>query len=467
MKLGDAIPDRWLASGLLLYTLGLAGWLLLSGVRVTLEDGFYYFKIAQHLAAGSGSTFDGVNPTNGYHPFWLLLLVPLYWFTASPITALSLGVFLQALLFGGTVICVYAIGRLHLTRYGASLAALMWILFTHQVALGGLEFSLQALGVLASAYFYFRRFIRAVPPFLDYFTLGLLLGLTILARLDTVLLAGIIGLWLVGREIKVGIQATGVRRVVLFSFPLLVVMAGYLLINQLMFGHPFPVSGVVKQSWSAYLLSQDPLFQAYGWAVAKIGHLLWPLRHLTLMFPFYLILGTLGVAILWLVEIVRLRPILWSKNGSLLRLYAPFITFSLVSYLSFFILYHDSVSLSAWYYVVQPWLAAILLATVIDNFFWLDYRQASWQRLGGYQVRLMLLGVIWFLIPAYTIWRVEQWRVADQFGYIPQPLYEGAAWVQTHLPADAVIGAWNAGALGYLSGRQVINLDGLVNSRQS
>jgi hypothetical protein len=32
------------------------------------------------------------------------------------------------------------------------------------------------------------------------------------------------------------------------------------------------------------------------------------------------------------------------------------------------------------------------------------------------------------------------------------------------LPADAVIGAWNAGAIGYLSGRRVVNLDGLVNS---
>ena len=54
MKIVGPIPDRWLAIGLLGYTLGIAGWLLLSGVRVTLEDGFYYFKIAQQLAQGSG-----------------------------------------------------------------------------------------------------------------------------------------------------------------------------------------------------------------------------------------------------------------------------------------------------------------------------------------------------------------------------------------------------------------------------
>ncbi len=41
------------------------------------DDAFYYLEIARHLAAGEGSTFDGVNPTTGYHPGWMALLVPL------------------------------------------------------------------------------------------------------------------------------------------------------------------------------------------------------------------------------------------------------------------------------------------------------------------------------------------------------------------------------------------------------
>jgi hypothetical protein len=41
---------------------------------------------------------------------------------------------------------------------------------------------------------------------------------------------------------------------------------------------------------------------------------------------------------------------------------------------------------------------------------------------------------------------------------------EAAAWVQQNLPERAVLASWNAGALGYLSGRRVVNLDGLVNS---
>lgn len=34
------------------------------------DDGFYYLEIGRRLGAGEGSTFDGVNATNGYHPLW-------------------------------------------------------------------------------------------------------------------------------------------------------------------------------------------------------------------------------------------------------------------------------------------------------------------------------------------------------------------------------------------------------------
>ena len=38
------------------------------------DDCFYYLKVAQNLATGHGSTFNGINPTNGYHPLWLVCL---------------------------------------------------------------------------------------------------------------------------------------------------------------------------------------------------------------------------------------------------------------------------------------------------------------------------------------------------------------------------------------------------------
>ena len=41
------------------------------------DDAFYYLKIAQNVAAGRGLTFDGISVTNGFHPLYLGLLLPL------------------------------------------------------------------------------------------------------------------------------------------------------------------------------------------------------------------------------------------------------------------------------------------------------------------------------------------------------------------------------------------------------
>ena len=48
---------------------------------VNQDDAFYYFEIASNMAEGQFSTFDGgITRTNGYHPLWLWLITPFYWF---------------------------------------------------------------------------------------------------------------------------------------------------------------------------------------------------------------------------------------------------------------------------------------------------------------------------------------------------------------------------------------------------
>src|SRR5579883_1358590 len=38
------------------------------------DDFFYYLQIARNFAEHGRSTFDGVTPTNGYHPLWMIVL---------------------------------------------------------------------------------------------------------------------------------------------------------------------------------------------------------------------------------------------------------------------------------------------------------------------------------------------------------------------------------------------------------
>lgn len=76
------------------------------------DDTFHYLKIAQNIAAGYGSTFDGFHPTNGYHPLWMGLLIPL--FRALPDRLempVNLALALQAFLDVGTAACIYLLAR--------------------------------------------------------------------------------------------------------------------------------------------------------------------------------------------------------------------------------------------------------------------------------------------------------------------------------------------------------------------
>ncbi len=51
------------------------------------DDSFYYFKTAENITNGLGSTFDGISKTNGYHPLWMIIIIPLFFFS-------NLGLFL-------------------------------------------------------------------------------------------------------------------------------------------------------------------------------------------------------------------------------------------------------------------------------------------------------------------------------------------------------------------------------------
>src|SRR4029079_18260249 len=57
------------------------GLLLLAPIRDVVlrfvhDDAFYYFGIARRWTRQVFPTFDGIDATNGYHPLWQWLLVP-------------------------------------------------------------------------------------------------------------------------------------------------------------------------------------------------------------------------------------------------------------------------------------------------------------------------------------------------------------------------------------------------------
>lgn len=471
--------ERWVLLFLVMFGAGLATWLIVSDIPLTMDDGYYYFKIAQNLAAGDGSTFDGVNPTNGYHPLWLLCLLLVFWLANDPAQALLIGTAVQGIFLTVGVALTYGTVRLVFGRWAAVLTTLLWLFLTYRVYLGGLEFSLQALLLIAIIYGYVRWFHSELPQQKRfYFLLGILSALAFLARIDTLLLSGILAAWLSWRAWRGGALPTLYPHLLSFITPVLLAVLGYVAINLVYFGHPLPVSSAVKRDWSVYLLTQDPLYLAHGWLGAKFAHVLRPLRQFRA--EWYVrgaALGTFGVGALWLLGLIGRRYRRWREwFASMVQPWGPFVLYSVLSYLALTLVYHAGLSFSGWYFVIQPWIGSAAVGALAMG--WLEVGQPSGlgkprvcsaiQRITLRHQRGCLATVSLILLSGLimlgTMRGVLQWQRQAQGINSASPLLDGVVWARANLAADAVVGVWNAGTMGYLSERRVVNLDGVVNS---
>src|SRR5512145_2115394 len=90
----------------------------------TRDDAYYYFKVAQNISEGHGSTFDGINRTNGYHPLWLLICIPIFALARFDlILPLRILAILIGLLQLGAALLLYRLVRRVISEMAGVLAA--------------------------------------------------------------------------------------------------------------------------------------------------------------------------------------------------------------------------------------------------------------------------------------------------------------------------------------------------------
>jgi len=173
----------------------------------TRDDAYYYFKVAQNVSEGHGSTFDGINPSNGYHPLWTLVCVPIFALARFDlILPLRILIFVLAGLRAATSILLYRLLKNTLSHPIAILGALYWAfdLYIHWTAYQqGLETGLAAFCLVWFLYLLqrFERDRKAAPVTkAQITTLAIAATLVMFSRLDMVFLAGLFGLWIVFRE---------------------------------------------------------------------------------------------------------------------------------------------------------------------------------------------------------------------------------------------------------------------------
>ncbi len=178
----------------------------------TRDDAYYYFKVAQNISEGQGSTLDGINPTNGYHPLWMMVCVPIFAFARfNLILPLRILILVLAMLRAATSILLYKFLKNIVAQPIAILGTLYWAFnyYIHAIAYQqGLETGLAAF-CLVLFLFSLHRFERSRIDAFAETTFEKLKRIAILAisailvtfsRLDLVFLMCLFGLWIVFRN---------------------------------------------------------------------------------------------------------------------------------------------------------------------------------------------------------------------------------------------------------------------------
>jgi hypothetical protein len=391
---------------------------------MTVDDTFYYFKTAWNLAHGLGSSFDGLNVTNGYHPLWMALLLPIVkWlpFDAALISRCVLTV---------QIVLIYAAGRA-LARLHPAGAKLQWVAlgflllnpFAAKIVLCGQETALQFwLSALLLAVNWKEREAGVEPSTRQWLGVSVLCALVTLARLDSLFFSILI------LTMPLLVPATCAspaverrwRRVCTGMTVYTLCLAPYLLYNLLSTGHLMPVSGAIKAT-----LPTDELAPLWLRATAAVGS---------------------SAALFGLWWLAKRAPrsfisLLYPALGAVLLL--AFYNFAWRGELS-------PELIRIWY------LAPHLLAGAL---------------FGGY-VLARFISQRWFRMAAMAACVLAVCSAGLAWQYRLQPrsyaLYAAAErsslWLEQQMPEQAVAAAWDAGFAAAFTRKPVVNLDGLINS---
>lgn len=221
------------------------------------DDAYYYYEIARNAALGQGFTFDSIAPTNGFHPLWAWILVPVYWiFPHSAWAPIHVALCLSAIFIYATALVVYRFfaSRSRASTVAGELAAYTWLLnpCTFILGLRGLEGPLNAL-LLALSILYFQGIrARGTYSLREGALMGASVGFCLLGRTDNVLWLAAVALLalkdLLGRR-RFGAALT---RGAIFSAAAALVTSPWILWNLSTFGTVMQTSHASKYLFDLY-----------------------------------------------------------------------------------------------------------------------------------------------------------------------------------------------------------------------
>jgi hypothetical protein len=377
-----------------------------------------------------------------------------------------------------TAVLLFHIVRRYVSDRIALITAVIWAfspVVTKQAA-NGLETAL-ALFMFSAVVLYYLKQVRSneSASVRNFMVLGVLVGLAVLARIDQVFVALAVLLDYLFVLRKRGSVSVGLRGVTTALVACLVVYSPWLLFNFFVMGTMVQDSGTATRFLS---IAYAPLFNlgpsemidsgpslAFIWghvvkafAVLKVSppvHVLFRGMEkigtsVGLSGAFGVIASLLGAAlVVGLVFVARTyRDDPQMKRIGELR----FLLLVAVTLMAAYSFYVFGVFFFIRYLYPIYFVACVFAAFYLALLFRRLTAKPAWMRGAAVTISVAYIGAFTYM--AYTS------------AFLSRPtyyFYDVAEWIETNTYEDETIGVFQGGAIGYLSSRKVINLDGKVN----
>ncbi|NIM94985.1 MAG: hypothetical protein GTO18_14895 [Anaerolineales bacterium] len=446
------------------------------------DDAFYYFTLARNVASGEGFVISGDGlPTTGFQPLWGFILSAAGWFlgTAPPTHLILISQILGALIGIATALLIFDL-TIRITQHElVALFAFGVYLLSPQIVkhnLNGMETSLAffALLLLLEMFLDFKL-NQALPR--QVFILGLTCGFAFLARVDLIL-------FIAGAMIIIAISARPwastqtlrgfFLRLALFGIGFLLAMVPWIWLGLSTGLGLIPESGEAVRnltlmvrhmpllSFPESIREAPELFVPYYFENAVEFTSAW-VRQVPLLLPLTIPLFavfsnqqaielTSILAILVLIGTYALSARI--ANAAVKRAFRIWLIYLLLMTLAYM------------FFIQVPWFhqryaapigmafSFLILAILIPPL--LSLRSGKWLAIAG--ASAVAFGFAILVLRGSYMWILRGEEAVPEDGF-----YQASEYIGQNLPAEARVGVFSAGLMGYYSKQPVIPLDGKVN----
>lgn len=408
--------------------------------HLLVDDSYICFDIAHNISQGNGPV-SGSTVSNGFQPLYVFIISPLFsLFEHDKTIPIHVSLIVLAL-FNIMAMYVLALYIASFTNkvYSVIFFCIVWVLHPYilENTLNGLETAVSTFFTALTIFYYSLKYNKQRGGFLSSVLLGIFIGLSMLARIDSTLLAMLIAThYLFFNKEKSYTEKS--KSLLIVSFSAFLIMLPWWVYSYTLTGDIFQISGKAVRYMS--MMSAEERGEMTEHRINMVVHAIRVLLIKT--WALFLLCSALGVSWLFATKnkSENIKEYL-TKNGIIVSLFL----FSFTAYTMYVF--------GSWFFERYLFIWAIFLILSAAYFF--DRLPFS-SRIVQYII--LVCGITVCLIQK-DFYRFVNGYDRNKGGYMDIGL-----WAKNTFHKGTIIGSPQSGALGYFADNMtIVNLDGVVN----